>query len=190
MLGLLLSSKLDLGCYIVSIVKTASLHSMKFPLPKLLFNCMNLPYGLPWNTLVMWLVLPFPTQISQISYRNRYKGPLVLHLSPLNSWLIILLVFCRFSSELHELVTFLYIRGSSTRLSNRLHDVCHNPQMLQCLCQKFLSLHSQTLEFSVSNMLVGTFYVQGFLNSFPICFSPFSFSCNSALQWLFSLVWR
>ena len=69
MLGLTFSSKLDWGCYTISIAKTASnkirtlIRSMKFLL-RLLSISINLPYAHVWNTVVMsGLVPPVATWI-------------------------------------------------------------------------------------------------------------------------------
>ena len=68
-------------------------------------------------------------------------------------------LFCRYcfgrcSSELAELFLLPYLCGRSTRYSNRLHNFtvtifgCFND-----VCQQFLPLHSQTVEFSACRML-------------------------------------
>ena len=59
MLRLSLSFKLDWGCYIFPIAKTASknigalIHSMKFLCPEATLFCVNMPYGLAWNTVAI-----------------------------------------------------------------------------------------------------------------------------------------
>ena len=73
----------------------------------------------------------------------------------------------RCSSALVQLVPLPYSRGRSTQFSDRLHVFCHHTQMLQCLCQQFLSLHSQTLEFSAYRML-----------SFDLCLIGFKSRIN------------
>ena len=51
MLEFSFSSKLDWGSYTVSVTKTASNKiGGSFFLLKLLFSCINLAYGLAWNT--------------------------------------------------------------------------------------------------------------------------------------------
>ena len=64
MLGLIFSSKLDWGSYIISIAKTASkkigafILSMKFFFLKLLCISINLPYAHVWNTFAMSGLVP------------------------------------------------------------------------------------------------------------------------------------
>ena len=59
MLGMSYSSKLDLGCYSISVAKTASkkietlIRSTKFLYPKFLCISINPPYGLTWNFVKM-----------------------------------------------------------------------------------------------------------------------------------------
>ena len=62
-----------------------------FPLLRLLFISINLPYGHAWNTVVMCgLVLLVTTWNCWISHKNRFVELLVLHLQPfLNPWLIV-----------------------------------------------------------------------------------------------------
>ena len=67
MLGLSFSSRLDWGSYIISNAKTASkkivilIRSVSiFPL-RLLCISINLPDGLPWNTLVMSRLVLLPS---------------------------------------------------------------------------------------------------------------------------------
>ena len=60
-------------------------------LPRLLYICINLPYGHSWNTVVMSGQLPLVATCNcQISYKSRYARLLVLHLLPLlNPWFIV-----------------------------------------------------------------------------------------------------
>ena len=58
MLEFSFSSKLDWGSYTVSVTKTASNKiGGSFFLLKLLFSCINLAYGLAWNTVLSGRVL-------------------------------------------------------------------------------------------------------------------------------------
>ena len=64
MLGLTFSSKLDWGCYFISIARTASkkigalICSIKFLSPEVLWISINLPYVHVWNTVVMSGMVP------------------------------------------------------------------------------------------------------------------------------------
>ena len=87
-LGLTFSSKLDWGSYIISIVKAVSKKigalirsiSLSFFLLKLVCISINLPYSHVWNTVVTSGLVPLiATWNCYISYRNEYKGLLVLH---------------------------------------------------------------------------------------------------------------
>ena len=60
LLGLFFSSKLDWGSFIISIAKTASKEIevlLSFFLLRLLSGSLDLPYGLAWNTFVMFGLL-------------------------------------------------------------------------------------------------------------------------------------
>ena len=60
LLGLFFSSKLDWGSFIISIAKTASKKIevlLSFFLLRLLSGSLDLPYGLAWNTFVMFGLL-------------------------------------------------------------------------------------------------------------------------------------
>ena len=101
----------------------------------------------------------------QTNYKNKYAGLSALHLllllNPLahcqnvaSLSLFYRCYFDRFSSELSQLVPFPFSQGRSTRYFDRLCGCCHHSQMLQgCLCQQFLSLHSQAQEFFAYKML-------------------------------------
>ena len=87
-LQLTLSSKLDLGSYIISIVKTVSRKigalirsiSLSFFLLKLVCIYINLPYSHVWNTVVTFGLVPLiATWNCYTSYRNEYAGLLVLN---------------------------------------------------------------------------------------------------------------
>ena len=87
MWGLTFSSKLD-GAHTLSLLlklPPGKLGScLDLLLPRLLYICINLPYGHAWNTVVMSGRLPLVATCNyQISYKSRYAGPLVLHLLPL-----------------------------------------------------------------------------------------------------------
>ena len=82
--GLTFSSKLDgaLAVFLLLKLPPRKLEPcLDLLLPRLLYICINLPYGPAWNTVVMsgWLPL-VATCNCQISYKGRYAGLLVLHL--------------------------------------------------------------------------------------------------------------
>ena len=151
MLGLTFCSKLDWGFYIVSIAKTASkkigalVLSMKFFLLRLLCISINLAYDLVWNTVVMsGLVLLVATWNCWITASLE---PLAHHQNVASLSLFCRYYFCRYSSELAQLVPLPYSQGRSTHYSDRLHDFSVTiprwcQQLQGCLCQQFLSLHS------------------------------------------------
>ena len=64
MLGLIFSSKLDCGSYIISIAKTASkkiealIHSLRFLSPEVNLYVYNLPYAHIWNIVVTSALVP------------------------------------------------------------------------------------------------------------------------------------
>ena len=94
MWGLTFSSKLD-GALTLSLLLKLPPRQLEpcldLLLPRLLYICINLPYGHAWNTVVMsrWLSL-VATCNCQISYKSRYAELLVLQLLPLlNPWLIV-----------------------------------------------------------------------------------------------------
>ena len=64
MLGLIFSSKLDCGSYIISIAKTASkkiealIRSMRFLSPEINLYVYNLPYAHAWNIVVTSGLVP------------------------------------------------------------------------------------------------------------------------------------
>ena len=98
MLGLLFSSKLYLGSYILSNAKAAfkKIEALVCSVNclchlRLLLISINSRFGLAWNTVVM-SVLVFLVVLWKcwISYRNGYVGLLVLHLlQRLNSSIIV-----------------------------------------------------------------------------------------------------
>ena len=84
MWGLTFSSKLDGALTVFLLLKLPPRKlepCLDLLLPRLLYICINLPYGPAWNTVVMsgWLPL-VATCNCQISYKGRYAGLLVLHL--------------------------------------------------------------------------------------------------------------
>ena len=84
MWGLTSSSKLDGALTVFLLLKLPPRKlepCLDLLLPRLLYICINLPYGPAWNTVVMsgWLPL-VATCNCQISYKGRYAGLLVLHL--------------------------------------------------------------------------------------------------------------
>ena len=131
MLGLIFSSKLDWGSYIISIAKTASkkigasIHSMKLLSPELCLS-IKLPYSHAWNTVVMsGLVLLVATWNCWIKYKNgcaRLFGPsFAASLGPLfhprnvaSLSLFYRYCFGRCSSELVQLIPISYSPGRST----------------------------------------------------------------------------
>ena len=96
MLGFSFFSKLDWGFYIRSIPKTTSkkigalVCSMKFLSPEVTLCLYKSTICFAWNTIVMFgLALLAATWKCYISYKNGYRGVLVLHVLPLlNPWLI------------------------------------------------------------------------------------------------------
>ena len=97
MLGLIFSSKLDWGSYIISIAKTASkkigalIRTMKFLSSEValyLYKSTIQPYM--ECCCHVWLVLLVATWNCWISYKKGYAGLLVFHLLPFfNPWLIV-----------------------------------------------------------------------------------------------------
>ena len=96
-LGLIFSSRLNWGSYLISIAKVSPTKLepwfvlWSFFLLRLLCMSINLPYSRVWNTVVMSeLVLLVAAWNCWISCKNRYAGLLVLYLLPLlNPWLIV-----------------------------------------------------------------------------------------------------
>ena len=87
LLVLLFFFELDWSYYITFIAKPPprkfelGLNLWSVFLVKLFFISINLPYSLPWNTVVVsGPVLLVATWIYWISHRNQYMGQLVLHL--------------------------------------------------------------------------------------------------------------
>ena len=96
MLGLTFSSKLDWGCYIISIAKTASkkigalICSMKFLSPEVALYLYKSTICPCMKLLLSHLSWCPPLDLLKTSYKNGYAGLLVLHLLLLlNPWLII-----------------------------------------------------------------------------------------------------
>ena len=93
MLGLSFSCKLDFHSYIVSIAKTASkkhrasIRSMTFLPAGVALYSTNLPYSLPWNTVVMFWVVFLAAAWKFVKLKNqicRADGPsLAAFLEPL-----------------------------------------------------------------------------------------------------------
>ena len=88
MLGLIFSSELDYGSYMISIAKTPSkkigalIYSRKLLLLRLLCVSINLPYNHAWNTVTI-------SELVLLVATCRYARLLVLRLlPPLNPWLI------------------------------------------------------------------------------------------------------
>ena len=172
MLGLTFSSKLDWGSYIISIAKTAS---KKFEpwfilwslfLLRLLCISLNLTYSHEWNAVVTSGLVPLVAfWICQISSRNRYARLLVLHFLPLlNPCLTVKMQPSKVFSIGITLVDvlqnwlnrfhFLSLREVYSFFSQTALFFSHYSQMLQgCLCQHFLSTHSQALEFAACGIL-------------------------------------
>ena len=140
MLGLTFSSKLDWGCYIISVAKTASkksgalIRSMKFLSPEVALylykstispcmeNCCHVRAGAPSCYLEL---------LDKLQKRIcRTIGPsLAASLEPLAHHRNVarLSIFCRYyfgrcSSGLAQLIPLAYSCGRSTRYSDRLHD--------------------------------------------------------------------
>ena len=90
----------------------------RFLFRRLLCISIDSPYSHAWNTVVMsGLVLLTASWNFYLSYKNRYKGPTVPHIS-----LFYRCYFSRCSSELAQLVSLPYCWGRSTLFSEKLHD--------------------------------------------------------------------
>ena len=109
--------------------------SMKFlsPEPSVLNISISLPYGLAWNSVVMFgLEILAATWICQMSNRNGYVRLLVQLLLPLlNTWLIVEIwpsyVFFIGITLVDVHLNWVDSGGRSTRYSNMLHDFsCHH----------------------------------------------------------------
>ena len=95
--GLIFSSKLDWGSYIISITNTATkkigalIRSLKFLSPEVaLYLYKSTIQSCMGDSCHVWAGALVATWNCYISYKNRYVGLLVLHLLPLcNPWLII-----------------------------------------------------------------------------------------------------
>ena len=158
MLGLIFSSKLDWGSYIISIAKSTSkkigalIHSMKFLSPKVVLYlyksiicpcveyCHHVWAGAPSCYLDF-----LDKQQKQIC---RTAGPsltaslesLAHHRNVASLSLFYSYYFGKCSSELAQLVPLPFSCGRSTGYSDRLHDF--SVTIPRCLCQQFLSSHS------------------------------------------------
>ena len=140
MLGLIFSSKLDWGSYIISIAKTASkkigalICSMKFLSPEVALYlykstirscmeyCCHVWAGAP--SCYLDLLDKLQKQICRIigpSLTVSLK-PLAHHQNVASLSLFYRYYFARCSSELAKLVPLPFSRGGSTRYSDRLHD--------------------------------------------------------------------
>ena len=130
MLGLLFSSKLDWGSYIVSIAKTASkkigalIRSMEYLSPEVVLHLYK---------STIWPCMEYLELLDKLLKRIcRTVGPsLAASLEPLahrqnvaSLSILYRYYFDRCSSELAQLVPLPYSRGRSTRCSDRLHDSC------------------------------------------------------------------
>ena len=125
MLGLIFSSKLDLGSYITSIAKTPSkkigalIHSMKLLLPCMEYCCHALA-GAPscyldlLDKLQKWICRTVGPSLSAS------LEPLAHHRNVAS--LSLRYYFGRCSSELAQLVPLPYSQGRSTCYSGRLHE--------------------------------------------------------------------
>ena len=138
---------------------------MKFLLSRLLFVSINLPYGVPQKTVVMFVQL-FPTctlnvldkiqkQVSRAiaSLLATSLKPLAL-CQNLASFSLFYLYYFGYSSEITELVLIIFSSEESTGYSNSLQNFsvtisrCHKDVHLN----SFLS-HSLTLEFFACRIL-------------------------------------
>ena len=140
MLGLIFSSKLDWGSYIISIAKTGSkkigalIRSMKFLSPEV---ALYLYKSIIWPCMEycchVWAGFPsyYLDLLDKLQKRiYRIIGPsLTTSLEPLAHWqnvaslsLFYRYYFGRCSSELAQLVPLPFSRGRSTRYSDILHD--------------------------------------------------------------------
>ena len=137
MLGLTLSSKLDMGSYIISTPKALQeieslIHSMKFLSPEVALylykstirSCMEYCYHVWAGASSCYLELFDATKTNM-----RGCWPITCcfsstfgSLSKCSQLKSFLQVICRYSSELAEMVPFPYSQVRSTRYSNRLHD--------------------------------------------------------------------
>ena len=136
MLGLIFSSKLDWGSYIISIAKTASkkigalIRSMKFLSPEVAlylykFTCMeyccHVWAGAP--SCYLELLDKLQKQICTTAGPSIVASPEALaHHRNVGSLLFYRYYFGSCLSELAQLVPLPYSRGRSTHYFNRLHD--------------------------------------------------------------------
>ena len=127
---------------------------------RLLFISINLPYSHVENAVVTSGLIPLIAieMLDKLQKRIcRTAGPsCAASFEPLGHfWNVASLFYSYYfgrCSSHQVLLSFSW--GSSTRYSDRLHDISVTiPRCYKDVCQQFFSLHSQTPEFSVYRML-------------------------------------